>query len=76
MNDHTGQPSESAQVRRLTRTGSSHLATIQAIIVDRRGAGKRFIHMTTERTPIVPERGERESHDHGERHYQASVRQL
>ena len=52
--DHTGQPSESAQVRRITRTGSRHLATHRAIIVDRLGAGKRFIHMAYERTPIVP----------------------
>jgi hypothetical protein len=54
-NDHTGQPSELAQVRRLTRTDSGHLATSQASIVDRRRAGEDFIHMAAERTPIVAE---------------------
>lgn len=57
----TGQPSESAQVRRPTRTGSSHLAPLQAIIVDCIGAGKHFLRVASERTPIVPKRGESES---------------
>jgi hypothetical protein len=72
INDHTGQPSESAQVRRLTRIDTSHLATIQAIIGDRLGFGSsEHIVASDERTPIVPECGKREPHNRGERHHQA-----
>src|SRR5215510_3840952 len=70
-NDHTGQPSESAQVRRLTRIDTSHLATIQAIIGDPIGLGTSKQIVAAEQTPIVPECGKRESHNRGERHHQA-----
>src|SRR4030095_2122470 len=66
VNDHPPQPSESAQVRRLTPAGSSH----QEPIRDRCDIDDHFLRVASERTSVVPSRGERESHDHGERHYQ------
>src|SRR5262245_51291061 len=55
ITDHHGLLNESAQMRRLTRTGRG---TIMRIVA-------------SERTPIGPECGERESHDQHERHHQA-----
>jgi hypothetical protein len=40
-------------------------------MVDGRGAGKPFIHMAFDQTPIVPEGWGSKSHDRGECHRQA-----
>src|SRR5262249_33277181 len=56
MNDHhVGLLNESAQVRRLTRAGPGSIMRIVA----------------SERTPIGPVCGKRESYNRGERHHQA-----
>lgn len=59
LTDHTGHPSESAQLCRLTRTSSSRRATPQAIIVDRISAGKYFLRGTSERTLTLRAAGNR-----------------